>query len=144
LCQEGKIRRPKHFCPCGLVRDQTLAHLREPCRSLSLFGHGPPLEEGPTRQVERKSLGSAERHGRHRPCLRGLDVPAELTELASKTHGIRVAKRVRQLLSQGECCTTAPQGLIRIAKTPQDQGRPRATHHALILSIERSRGAMLL
>ena len=51
---------------------------------------------------------------------------------------------MRQLLGQGECFTTAPQGLIRIAKTPQGQGRPRSTNHALILSIERGRGAMLL
>ena len=51
---------------------------------------------------------------------------------------------MHQLLGQGERFTTAPQGLIRIAQTPQGQGRPRSTNHALILSIERGRGVMLL
>jgi hypothetical protein len=91
-------------------------HLRQSCRCLPLFGYGPTLEDGPTRQVEGESLLSVERNGRRRPFLRGLYVPAELTEHASEAHGIRQAKGVTQLLGQGERFTTAPQGLIRIAR----------------------------
>jgi hypothetical protein len=76
--------------------------------------------------------------------LARLYVPAELTEHASKAHGIRQAKGVHHLLGQGERFTTTLQGLLRIAKTPQSQGRPRSTNHALILSIERGKGVMLL
>ena len=65
-------------------------------------------------------------------------------EPGSKGQGSRQAEGVRQFLGQGERFVASLQGLVRIAKRPQNQGCNGQAGHPRVKAIAEGMGTVLL
>jgi hypothetical protein len=112
--------------------------------SLSLLGECPAPLDGSIRQEVRKPLVGTEGNQRFCPLLSCLPLPTELVDCDSNAQGQSQAKRVRQLVGQGENLANPPKGLVWVAKKPEGLSHPREATHASIIPVEEGMGAMLL
>ena len=113
-----------------------MAYLGDPLLYLFLFSQCPASTDRAFRQPVGESLLNRERHGCLSTLLGCLTLPAELIEYGSKIQSKSQAKGVRELLSQGERLVAPLQGLVRIAKEPQDISRKGQAKHSGVKSIE--------
>src|SRR5207244_7632718 len=132
-----------HLCSRGLPGGQALAYLRNPFLSLSLLGQRPPAQNSCPCRPDRKPLVNRDSKGRLCPLLGCLSFPAEPMALCSEAQGISRAEGVRHLLGSGDSFLTLLEGLIWIAKHPQDRSRTGEARHTEVLAMEKSVGAVL-
>src|SRR5712692_9659732 len=118
--QQGEMIRPEQLCPCGPSGGQALVYLFDALLCLPLHGQCPAMRYDAPCGTSRKLLLVRE----HAQCFGLLlHCPCLVQELME--HGIpgpdnSRAKRVSNLLSQGQRCATPRQRLVRIPKQPQD------------------------
>jgi hypothetical protein len=71
-----------------------------------------------------------------------MSLPAPTVDLGSKEQGSSHTEGVRELLRQRQCLLALLQGLVRVAKHPQDLGETgQAMHHGLW--VDEAMGAVL-
>src|SRR5262249_39073096 len=73
-----------------------------------------------------------------------LPLPAELMKDGGDNRGISQAQRMRQLVGQSERVAATLEGLVRIAKEPQDKGPIGKAAYSEVLPKEKNIGAVLL
>src|SRR5215475_2859270 len=101
---------------------QALRDLLVPFLHLSLVRQRPAAEHSTARPPERKPLFRGEEDGRFSTFLGATHLAAELMEHGRKDQSITQAKRVGNLLREGDRLLAPRQPLLRIAQYPQRPG----------------------
>ena len=73
-----------------------------------------------------------------------MHLPAELIDLSHTLQGKRQAEGVRQILGQRDRLLASLEGLVRVAKIPQGQGRIVEGRRPRVLPVEEDMRAVLL